>query len=50
MGDGAEFYQVYYREVSVGGGDVGVEAQSGAEEGRAMLEEQKNQGGREEDA
>jgi hypothetical protein len=50
VGDGAEVYEVYYGEVSVGGGDVGVEAQAGAEEGWAVLEEQQDQGGREENA
>jgi len=50
VGDGAEFYQVHYREASVGGGDVGVETEARAEEGRAVLEQKENQGGREEDS
>jgi hypothetical protein len=45
VGDGTESYQVNYREVSVGGGDVGVEAQAGAKEGRTVLEEQENESG-----
>jgi hypothetical protein len=46
VGDGAEFYQVHYGEASVGGGDVGAEAEAGAKERWAMLEEEEKQGGR----
>ena len=35
---------------AVGGGDVGVEAEAGAEEGGAMFDEEEDEGGEEEDA
>jgi hypothetical protein len=46
-GDGAKFDEVDDGEAVIGGGDVGVEAQAGAEEGGAVLEEQERQGGEE---
>ena len=50
VSDGAEIDEVDDGDGAVGGGDVGVEAEAGAEEGRAMFDEEEDEGGEEEDA
>ena len=50
VGDGVEVDEVHYRQAAVTRGDVGVQAQAGAEERWAVLEEKEDEGGREKDA
>ncbi len=49
FGDGLEFGEIDYGEGAVGGGDVGVHVEIGAEEGRAVFMEEDNDAGDEED-
>ena len=49
FGDGLEFGEINDGERAVGGGDVGVHVEIGAEEGRTVFMEEDNDGGDEED-